>query len=77
MLKAPAREKKLALLKYVEFLLAVLLRLVPFGIPGIQEFNLQLPEVYYPDKFPSYIVSALCPHWMDIRKTHQTSSIEA
>lgn len=57
MLKAPAREKELALLKYVESLRIILLQLVPVGKPGIKEFDFQLPEVYYPDKSPSMIVS--------------------
>lgn len=57
MLKAPAMEKELALLKYVECCRIVLLRLVPFGKPGIKKFDRQLPEVDYPDKSPSIIVS--------------------
>ena len=52
MLKAPAREKELALLKYVQFFRIILLRLVPFGKPGIKEFDFQLPEVDHPDKSP-------------------------
>ena len=50
-------EKELALLKYVECCRIVLLRLVPFGKPGIKKFDRQLPEVDYPDKSPSIIVS--------------------
>ena len=41
MLKAPAREKELTLLKSVEFICIVFVRLVPIGKPGIQKFDFQ------------------------------------